>query len=118
MKRIITVLLAALTLASFSANGQQIPTLASAEKTSYEQVTGYLNPGGDTLIYQNGGRILNEALDSCVIASVETEEAFQFLNDLSEKHRVTWSVLAGSILWDDMFAGGRCSMVVNGRWFY
>jgi multiple sugar transport system substrate-binding protein len=69
-----------------------------------------------TFIYQNGGRILNADLDSCVIASPEAEEAVQFVIDLSEKHKVTWSVLAQNLLWDDMFAGGRLSILSNGRW--
>lgn len=69
-----------------------------------------------TLIEQNGGRILNESLDSCVIASPETEGAVQFVVDLSEKQRVTWSLLAQNLQWDDMFAGGRLSMIANGRW--
>jgi multiple sugar transport system substrate-binding protein len=69
-----------------------------------------------TMIYQNGGRILNQALDSCVIASPEAAQAFQFDTDLSEKYGVTWNILAQNIQWDDMFAGGRCSMIANGRW--
>jgi prepilin-type processing-associated H-X9-DG protein len=32
---------------------QEIPAFESATKTSYGQVTQYLNPGGDTYIYQN-----------------------------------------------------------------
>jgi multiple sugar transport system substrate-binding protein len=69
-----------------------------------------------TMIYQNGGRMLNEAMDSCVIASPEAEEALQFDIDLSEKHGVTWNILAQNLQWDDMFAGGRLSMIANGRW--
>lgn len=69
-----------------------------------------------TLIYQNGGDFLNAARDSCVIASPETEEAVQFLIDLSEKYNATWNILAQNLQWDDMFAGGRCSMIANGRW--
>ena len=69
-----------------------------------------------TLIYQSGGRVLNEALDSCVIASPETEKALRFDVDLSEKYGVTWNILAQNLQWDDMFAGGRCSMIANGRW--
>jgi len=76
----------------------------------------YLDIIVHTLIYQSGGRILNESLDSCVIASPESEEAIQFLVDLSERYHVTWNVLSRSVNWDDMFAGGRCSMVANGRW--
>jgi multiple sugar transport system substrate-binding protein len=71
---------------------------------------------GHTFIYQNGGRELNSTLDSCVIASPEAEEAVQFLVDLSEKDSVSWSILAQNLLWDDMFAGGRLSMLTNGRW--
>jgi len=69
-----------------------------------------------TMIYQNGGRVLNEALDSCVIASPESEGAVRFAVDLSEKYRVTWSLLSQNLQWDDMFAGGRLSMIANGRW--
>jgi multiple sugar transport system substrate-binding protein len=69
-----------------------------------------------TLIYQNGGRFLNETLDSCVIGSAEAAEGLQFLIDLSEKYRVSWNSLQTGIQWDDMFAGGRCSMLTNGRW--
>jgi ABC-type glycerol-3-phosphate transport system substrate-binding protein len=68
------------------------------------------------MIYQNGGRVLNEALDSCVIASPESEGAVRFAVDLSEKYGVTWSFLAQNLQWDDMFAGGRLSMIANGRW--
>jgi multiple sugar transport system substrate-binding protein len=69
-----------------------------------------------TMVQQQGGKILNPSLDTCVIATREAEEAIVFLTDLSEKHGVTWNMLAQNILWDDMFAGGRCSMVANGRW--
>jgi len=69
-----------------------------------------------TLIEQNGGRILNENLDSCVIGSPEAAGAIQFAVDLSEKHHVTWNMLAQNLLWDDMMAGGRLSMIANGRW--
>ncbi len=69
-----------------------------------------------TLMYQNGGRFLNEALDRCLIGTPEAAEAFQFHIDLSQKYRVTWSALQTGIQWDDMFAGGRCSMLANGRW--
>ena len=69
-----------------------------------------------TMISQNGGMVLNETLDSCIIASPAAEEALQFLTDLSEKHHVTWNVLAQNLLWDDMFIGGRLSMIANGRW--
>jgi multiple sugar transport system substrate-binding protein len=69
-----------------------------------------------TLLAQNGGHVLNAALDSCVIASRECAEALQFEVDLSEKYRVTWSMLSQNLQWDDMFAGGRLSMIANGRW--
>jgi multiple sugar transport system substrate-binding protein len=69
-----------------------------------------------TLIYQNGGQILNATLDSCVVASPEAEGAVQFIVDLSEKYHVSWSYLAQNLQWDDMFAGGRLSMIANGRW--
>jgi len=69
-----------------------------------------------TLMYQNGGRVLNETMDSCVIASPEAEEAVQFDIDLSEKYGVTWNILAQNLQWDDMFAGGRLSIIANGRW--
>lgn len=69
-----------------------------------------------TLIYQNGAKFLNETLDRCVIATPEAAEALQFLLDLSQKYQVTWSTLQTGIQWDDMFAGGRCSMLANGRW--
>jgi multiple sugar transport system substrate-binding protein len=69
-----------------------------------------------TLIYQNGGRVLNEEMDSCVIASPESEGAVRFVTDLSEKYGVTWNFLAQDLQWDDMFAGGRLSMLTNGRW--
>jgi multiple sugar transport system substrate-binding protein len=42
--------------------------------------------------------------------------ALQFAVDLSEKYHVTWNTLETGIQWDDMFAGGRCSMLANGRW--
>jgi multiple sugar transport system substrate-binding protein len=69
-----------------------------------------------TLIAQNGGRILNEQLDSCVVASPEAAGAIQFSVDLSEKYRVSWSMLAQNLQWDDMMAGGKLSMIANGRW--
>lgn len=69
-----------------------------------------------TLLEQNGGHVLNRALDSCVIASAECAEALQFEADLSEKYGVTWSMLSQNLQWDDMFAGGRLSMIANGRW--
>lgn len=68
------------------------------------------------LIAQNGGRILNEGLDSCVIGSPEAAGAIQFAVDLSEKYHVSWNMLAQNLLWDDMMAGGRLSMIANGRW--
>jgi multiple sugar transport system substrate-binding protein len=68
------------------------------------------------LLEQNGGHVLNPALDSCVIASTECADALQFEVDLSEKYRVSWSMLAQNLQWDDMFAGGRLSMIANGRW--
>jgi multiple sugar transport system substrate-binding protein len=68
------------------------------------------------MMYQNGGRVLNETLDSCIIASPEAEKALQFDTDLSEKYGVTWNILAQNLQWDDMFAGGRLSMIANGRW--
>ena len=76
----------------------------------------YVHMVAHTMVEQNGGRILNGTLDTCVIASFEAEQAIRFLTDLSEMYGVTWNMLAQNILWDDMFAGGRCSMVVNGRW--
>ena len=69
-----------------------------------------------TLIYQNGGSVLNETLDSCVIASPGAAGAIQFAVDLSEKYHVTWSMLSQNLQWDDMVAGGRLSMIANGRW--
>jgi len=69
-----------------------------------------------TLFQQNGGNLLNETLDRCVIGSPECVGALQFIIDLSEKDHVTWNSLATGIQWDDMFAGGRCSMLTNGRW--
>jgi multiple sugar transport system substrate-binding protein len=68
------------------------------------------------LLEQNGGHVLNDARDSCVIASPECAEALQFEVDLSEKYHVTWSMLSQNLQWDDMFAGGRLSMIANGRW--
>jgi multiple sugar transport system substrate-binding protein len=68
------------------------------------------------LLEQNGGHVLNDALDSCVIASAESAEALQFEADLSEKYRVSWSMLSQNLQWDDMFEGGRLSMIANGRW--
>jgi len=69
-----------------------------------------------TLIYQNGGKFLNETFDRCLIGSPEAAEAVQFYIDLSEKYQVSWNALQTGIQWDDMFAGGRCSMLANGRW--
>ena len=69
-----------------------------------------------TLISQNGGSVLNRSLDSCIVASPATAGAVQFNIDLSEKYHVTWNILAQNLLWDDMFVGGRLSMVTNGRW--
>ncbi len=69
-----------------------------------------------TMIAQNGGSILNEACDSAVIASPESEGAVQFVVDLADRYRVSWSILAQNLQWDDMFAGGRLSMIANGRW--
>ena len=68
------------------------------------------------LLEQNGGHVLNGALDTCVIASTECADALQFEADLSEKYRVSWSMLAQNLQWDDMFEGGRVSMIANGRW--
>jgi multiple sugar transport system substrate-binding protein len=69
-----------------------------------------------SLVYQNGGSVLNPALDSCVIASPEGVEAMQFAVDLSDRHHVSWNMLAQNLQWDDYFAGGRLSMIANGRW--
>jgi multiple sugar transport system substrate-binding protein len=69
-----------------------------------------------TLISQNGGSVLNASLDSCIVASPAAAGAVQFNIDLSEKYHVTWNILAQNLLWDDMFVGGRVSMVCNGRW--
>jgi multiple sugar transport system substrate-binding protein len=69
-----------------------------------------------TLISQNGGSVLNKSLDSCIVASSAAAGAVQFDIDLSEKYHVTWNILAQNLLWDDMFVGGRLSMVTNGRW--
>lgn len=69
-----------------------------------------------TLIYQYGGRVLNGRLDSCIVASPEAAEALQFDTDLSEKYKVCWNILAQNLQWDDLFAGGRLSMITNGRW--
>lgn len=69
-----------------------------------------------SLPYQNGGSVLNGSLDSCVIASPEAIEAMQFAVDLSEKYHVSWNMLAQNLQWDDLFAGGRLSMIANGRW--
>ena len=68
------------------------------------------------LFYQNGGSFLNETFDRCVIGSPDAAGALQFLVDLSEKYRVSWNSLATGIQWDDMFAGGRCAILANGRW--
>lgn len=69
-----------------------------------------------TVIAQNGGRILNETCDSCVIASPESEGGVRFVVDLADRYHVSWSILAQNLQWDDMFAGGRLSMIANGRW--
>jgi multiple sugar transport system substrate-binding protein len=69
-----------------------------------------------TLLEQNGGHVLNAGLDSCVIGSTECADALQFEVDLSEKYRVSWSMLSQNLQWDDMFEGGRLSMIANGRW--
>ncbi len=69
-----------------------------------------------TLIAQNGGRILDEACDSCVIASPESEGGVRFDVDLADRYHVSWNILAQNLQWDDMFAGGRLSMIANGRW--
>jgi len=69
-----------------------------------------------TMISQNGGNLLNSTFDRCVIASPEAVETFQFFIDLTEKHKVMWNYLASNLQFDDMFAGGRCSMIANGRW--
>ncbi len=69
-----------------------------------------------TVIAQNGGRILNEACDSCVIASPEAEGGVRFIVDLADRYHVSWNILAQNLQWDDMFAGGRLSMIANGRW--
>jgi multiple sugar transport system substrate-binding protein len=68
------------------------------------------------LPYQNGGSVLNAAMDSCVIGSPEATEAMQYAVDLSEKHHVSWNMLAQNLQWDDLFAGGKLSMIANGRW--
>ena len=68
------------------------------------------------MLLQNGGRVLDGAMDSCVIGSPECAGALSFAVDLSEKERVSWSMLAQNMQWDDMFAGGRLSMIANGRW--
>jgi multiple sugar transport system substrate-binding protein len=69
-----------------------------------------------TMINQNGGEWFNAARDSCIIATPETAEMVQFVDDLAEKYQVSWSSKQAGIYWDDMFAGGRCSMLTNGRW--
>ncbi len=69
-----------------------------------------------TLLEQNGGHVLNPSLDSCVIGSAACADALAFEVDLSEKYRVSWSMLSQNLQWDDMFEGGRLSMIANGRW--
>ena len=69
-----------------------------------------------TLLEQNGGHILNAGADSCVIASGACAEALQFEVDLSERYHASWNMLAQNMQWDDMFEGGRVSMIANGRW--
>jgi multiple sugar transport system substrate-binding protein len=69
-----------------------------------------------TLIQQFGGRILNSGMDSCIIASPEAAAALQWDINLAGADGVTWSVLSQNLNWDDMFAGGRCAMIANGRW--
>ena len=76
----------------------------------------YLNIIVQTLISQNGGSILNASLDSCIVASPEAEGAIRFMIDMSEQYHATWNTLAQDLLWDEMFIGGRCSMVATGRW--
>jgi multiple sugar transport system substrate-binding protein len=97
--------------------------LASARKLTLTDRDGNIRRYGcqmqiafSTLLEQNGGHILNGPLDSCVIASPECAGALQFAVDLSEKERVSWSMLAQNMQWDDMFEGGRLSMIANGRW--
>jgi prepilin-type processing-associated H-X9-DG protein len=66
MTRTIPRLLTGICLAlAAHVRSQEIPTFESATKTSYGQVTPYLNPGGDTYIYQNAaqwGETLEKAL--------------------------------------------------------
>jgi multiple sugar transport system substrate-binding protein len=97
--------------------------LDAARRLTKKDASGKINRYGclvhivvPTLIYQNGGKVLNEEMDSCVIASPESEGAVRFVTDLSEKYGVTWNMLAQNLQWDDMFAGGRLSMLCNGRW--
>jgi len=68
-----------------------------------------------TLLQQNGGHVLNAALDSCVIASEECADALQFEVDLSRSTACHGACSPESSV-DDMFKGGRLSMIVNGRW--
>jgi len=55
MKHMSLAALAAVVCAGL-VHAQELPVLKSAEKTSYEQVTGYLNPGGNTFVYQNAAQ--------------------------------------------------------------
>jgi len=53
MKRIITATVGILGVAGMLVGAQDLPVFEPATKTSYKQVTGYLNPGGNSYIYQN-----------------------------------------------------------------
>jgi prepilin-type processing-associated H-X9-DG protein len=55
MKRMPLAALAAIVCAGL-VHAQELPVFESSEKTSYQQVAGHLNPGGNTFVYQNAAR--------------------------------------------------------------
>ena len=56
MNRIISAAVVVLIVGGMFANAQELPVFEPAVKTSYKQVTGYLNPGGDTFAYQTAAQ--------------------------------------------------------------
>jgi multiple sugar transport system substrate-binding protein len=74
-----------------------------------------------SLIYQNGGTVLDPASGQPTLTSPECVEAMQFIQDLTYKHKIVptardfqnWGPDAGG---DSMFAAGNISISTTGFW--
>jgi len=66
-------------------------------------------------IQENGGSVLNEAMNACTIDEPAAQEALQWIHDLIYVHQVqpTGAAIAGL---DDQFLAGNVAFAFNGTW--